>query len=103
MSDPESPIKIFVAEKRSSQVVSVSFSAGDENSSEEISKALVLVVSQNTQMLNKEQKEDTWFDIAAEEPVIVKNEMKVMFVFLVSLAIGIFLGFWVVMVKYYLK
>lgn len=95
--------KIFVAEKRSSQIVSVSFSAGDENSAEEISKALVFVVSQNTQMLNKEQKEDTWFDIAAEEPVIVKNEMKSMFVFLVSLAIGIFLGFWAVMARHYLK
>ena len=95
--------KIFVAEKRSSQLVAVSFLAGNENTAKEISKSLVAVVSQNTQMLNKKQNEDTWFEIAAQDPVIVRNEMKMMLVFLVSLAVGIFLAFWVVMLKHYLK
>lgn len=95
--------KVFTPEKRSSQVVAVSFSAGNEKSAEEISNALVAVVSQNIQMLNEKQNEDSWFEVVAQDPVIVLDSMRIIVVLLSSLAMGVFLGFWAVMVRHYLK
>lgn len=95
--------KIFVAEKLSAQIVSVSFSARDENSAKKIATAVSEIIAANTESLNKNQNEDTWFQVVAQNPVIVRDEVNPFVIFLVSLAMGIFVGFWLVMLRHYLK
>jgi len=95
--------KIFVAEKLSAQIVSVSFSATSENSAKKIAEAVSEVVAINTESMNKNQNEDTWFAVVAQNPVIVRDEISPFIIFLASLAVGIFVGFWLVMLKHYLK
>ncbi len=93
--------KIFQAEKLSSQVVSVKFSASDKKTAEKISLAVVKILEKSTAQLNEDQKENTWFEIKAQDPVIVENTFDPKIIFLASLAMGIFLGFWFVMLKHY--
>ncbi|KKR21402.1 MAG: hypothetical protein UT50_C0008G0002 [Candidatus Moranbacteria bacterium GW2011_GWA2_39_41] len=95
--------KTFVAEKLSSQIVSVSFSAKDENSAKKISTAVLEVIGRNTESLNKNQDENTWFAVVAQNPVIVQDRIIPSILLLASLAMGMFLGFWIVMLKHYLK
>ena len=95
--------RIFSPEKRSSQMVAVSFAAPSEGSAREISDALVAVISRDTEALNDKQGEEIWFKIAAQEPVIVRKDIGTAMVLLASLAAGIFLGFWIVMFRHYLK
>lgn len=95
--------KSFVSEKLSSQIVSVSFSAKDEKSAQKISDAISEIVSKNTEALNKNQNENTWFAIVAQKPVIIRDNIGALIILLASLALGIFLGFWVVMLRHYLK
>ncbi|MDQ1284270.1 MAG: hypothetical protein QG620_618 [Patescibacteria group bacterium] len=95
--------KSITAEKMSSQIVAVSFSSPKKETSQKISDAVSKIVIENTQALNKDQNEKVWFEIISQSPVIVKNSYSAPWVFLASLAVGIFLGFWVVMVKHYLK
>ncbi len=94
--------KIFQAEKLSSQVVSVKFSESNKKTAEKVSLAVVKILEKNTAQLNEDQKENTWFEIKAHDPVIAENTFDPKIIFLASLAMGIFLGFWIVMLKHYL-
>ena len=93
-------IKI-AAEKRSSQIVAIKFSTAAPEAAKKISASAVKVISQNIQNLNKDQKDETWFEIVAGDPVIAKNIPNYKIIFLASLLAGIFLGFWTVMVRHY--
>jgi capsular polysaccharide biosynthesis protein len=95
--------KYFKAEKLSSQVVSVSFSAGSAEMAKKISNALPEIISKNTDRLNENQKENTWFEIIPQEAVVTQNTFDPVFVFAVFLIIGIFVAFWIVMIFHYLK
>lgn len=95
--------KSLRSEKLSSQLVSVNFSAPDEKTSQKIAGAISKIISENIQSLNKDQKEDTWFEIVARDPVIMKKSYEKETVLLFSLLVGIFLGFWAAMVRHYLK
>lgn len=95
--------KSVSAEKRSSQVVAVAFSAPNEDAAQKIAGATADTLAKLTQNLNVEQKENTWFKIAPESPVIVRYEPSFWRVLLGSLVGGVFLAFWVVMVRHYLK
>lgn len=95
--------KIFAPEKRSAQLVTVSFAAENPDKARKISAALVRVVSKNIEVLNRDQKESGWFQIIAGEPVIVKRDFSAPLVLAFSLLAGIFLAFWIVLVRHYLK
>lgn len=95
--------KSFASEKLSSQIVSVSFSAKNENLTKKISDAISEVVSSNTELLNKNQNENTWFEVVAQDPVIIKDGVSLVIIFFASLAMGIFVGFWLVLIKHYLE
>jgi capsular polysaccharide biosynthesis protein len=95
--------KNFRVEKMSSQLVSVTFSEKDRKTAEKISNSLVDEVRANTENLNSGQKENTWFEIVSHEPVIVMRSFSPMIVFLSSLIGGIFLAFWIVMLKHYME
>jgi capsular polysaccharide biosynthesis protein len=90
-------------EKLSSQVVAVSFSSEDRQKAEKMSQAVLKIIADNADRLNKNQKESTWFEIIPQEPIIKKYSPGVLLSFFAPLLFGIFLGFWTVMIKHYLK
>jgi capsular polysaccharide biosynthesis protein len=95
--------RIFKAEKRSSQIVAVSFSSVSQEAAQKISQSVIKIMAEKTANLNKKQRETNWFEIIAEDPLIAKNVPNYKNIFLISLLTGIFLGFWVVMIKHYWK
>jgi len=94
--------KSLKAEKLSSQLVAVKFSAVNETAAQKISHSLVTVISENTENLNQKQNENTWFAIMAHEPIIAKNIFDPLNVLIVSLIVGIFVAFWSVLFRHYM-
>ena len=95
--------KSFSAERRSAQIVAVNFSAQNQIQAQKISEGIKKVVSLNTEELNKDQKENTWFEIVSADPVIAKYHPDYKIILLAAVCIGIFLGFWAVLIKHYLE
>jgi capsular polysaccharide biosynthesis protein len=95
--------KSLKPEKLSSQIVAVNFSAANPESAGKISKSIFEIISRNTENLNKNQNEKTWFEVLAQDPVILKEKFDPFVVLVISLAAGIFAAFWVVLVAHYLK
>ena len=95
--------KSIKAEKLSSQVVAVNFSAPTAGQAGKMADAIVSVISKNTEFLNKDQEENNWFKIDAQPPVIIKSAVSAQIIFLASLALGIFIGFWLVLIIHYLE
>lgn len=95
--------KLFKADKMSSQIVLVTLQAKSKEEAKKISNAAVKKVEENIETLNKDQKEETWFKIVANDPVIARNGVGVMTLVLASLLIGIFLAFWTAMIAHYIK
>lgn len=95
--------KAFKADKMSSQIVLVTLQVKSREEAKKISSALVEAVEENTETLNKDQKEETWFKIVANDPVIMENTVSFLTLALASLLLGIFLAFWTVLFAHYLK
>ncbi len=93
--------KRFLAEKKSSQVVTVNFSSSSFKRAKSISKGIEQELNQKTQALNKYQKEKSWFTVMTDKPIIVKHKYNYKIIFLASFLMGIFLSFWGVLVKHY--
>lgn len=90
------------AEKSSSQLVAVGFLATDEKSSQKIAMAVSKVISQNVQNLNKDQKENSWFEVISSDPVVKINETNPLIVLAIFLG-AIFVAFFGVLIKHYLE
>lgn len=95
--------KLFKAEKLSSQIVSVKFSTANSETAKKISDSIIKIVSRETAALNQDQQEENWFEIVALSPVILISRVNPFLLFLATLAMGMFLGFWIVLVRHYLK
>ncbi len=95
--------KAIRPEKMSSQVILISYVSQDSQTAKKISQSIVNVISKKTEDLNEDQKNNTWFKIISNDPVIVKNQIDLVMVFLASLLIGFFLSFWLAILRHYLK
>lgn len=95
--------KIFKAKKMSSQMIDVRFKSTSAREAQDISEALVGAINKESKNLNQFQKEDNWFKIVGEEPVIKEFRLTLKDVLPISLILGIFLGIWVVLIRHYLK
>lgn len=95
--------KVLRAEKRSAQTVEVGFSTGTREDAKKIAKAVSKVLAKQTAALNKDQREAAWFELVPQEAVIVKDSVNLVWVMLMSTAVGIFLAFWAALVAYYIK
>ena len=93
----------FRAQELSSQALAVTFSAPTREQAQKISASITNIITKNTAALNADQKESGWFEIVAHSPVIVQDLYGPLLVLVVSLALGIFLAFWVVLIIHYLK
>lgn len=95
--------KRIIPEKLSSQVISVNFSSSDPTIAKKISQSIVKIISQNTENLNKDQKDSTWFEIVPQDPIVKKYHPDNFLILAASLFLGIFIGFWVVMIRHYFR
>jgi len=93
----------FSAQKESSQIVTINFKAPNKLIAKKVAFNLSKGLSYNTQELNKDQHEANWFKLIFKKPVIIKHSFNYLLIFVVTVSIGIFLGFWVVMLKYYFE
>lgn len=95
--------KSLSSEKLSSQIVSVKFLADTPEKAKKISDSISKVIAKNIESLNANQQEKNWFKIVAQDPVIAQNSLNFWVVILAALAVGIFLGFWAVLIIHYLS
>jgi capsular polysaccharide biosynthesis protein len=94
--------KSISADKLSSQLIAVGFSAPNEESAKKIALAVGKIVSQNTQNLNKDQNESTWFEVISSAPVIRLDKINPLFILAIFFG-SVFAAFWVVLIKHYLE
>lgn len=92
----------ILAEKRSAQIVAVSFSAPDQKMAKSIALSVSKVISQNIQNLNQNQKEATWFEVVPNDPVIRLHKINPLAV-AILFVVAIFLAFFGVLFKHYLE
>ncbi len=92
----------FDAKRLSSQAIEVNFSASSAVEAQNLSENLVKAINSEIKNLNQFQKEESWFKIIGDEPVIKEYKITWKNVLLISIALGIFLGIWVVLIKHYL-
>ncbi|MCX6763486.1 MAG: Wzz/FepE/Etk N-terminal domain-containing protein [Candidatus Moranbacteria bacterium] len=95
--------KLLKPEKMSSQIVTVSYSAPNPEIAKKIADSITAHVSKSTNQLNIDQKEISWFKVVAYDPIIILNKISPLIIFLASLAIGLFLAFWAVLIIHYLE
>lgn len=91
------------AERLSSQMIRVSFVISDKNQVEKITASIDKVLNAKVSELNLEQKNPQWFKILVSYPVSSQHKLDAWLLVGMLLAGGIFLGFWVVLIKHYLK
>jgi capsular polysaccharide biosynthesis protein len=94
--------KSLAAERRSSQIVAVSFSSVSRETAKNLSAGVVKEISADTEKLNRDQKEDNWFQIMADDPITIQDVPRWKIIFLAAFSAGIFLAFWTVMIKHYM-
>ncbi|MGW8185163.1 MAG: hypothetical protein ACWGHO_03585 [Candidatus Moraniibacteriota bacterium] len=91
------------AERLSSQMIRVSFTVVDKNQSQKITEAIDGVLNNKVSELNLEQKNPQWFKVLVSYPVISEQKINPLLLLVIFLSGGIFLGFWVVLIRHYLK
>lgn len=91
------------AERLSSQMIKVSFIVEDRNQAQKITEVIDRVLNNKVSELNLEQKNPQWFKVLVSYPVISEQKINPMLLLAIFLSGGIFLGFWVVLIKHYLK
>ncbi len=85
----------------SSQVIEVSFKSFSKENSTPLAKIVFTKLNQETARLNEQQKSFTWFKLMDTEPVTRESNWGWKKLFFASSAVGIFLGFWVVLGRHY--
>jgi capsular polysaccharide biosynthesis protein len=95
--------RFFKAERLSSQVIQVSYVAGDSATAQNISQSVLKIINSETEKLNQDQKETSWFKVLGGDPVVKENKFNWGITFLAALLLGMFFGIWVVMIKHYLE
>ncbi len=93
----------FTARRLSSQLVEVTFESTDPKALPVIGASLTKVLTSYTEDLNaKAGNKENWFRVIAAEPVINDARADRMLVLALSLFAGLFFGFWLVLIRFYL-
>lgn len=82
-------------------MIEVTYGNADEKVLRKISGATIITLNQYTDSLNKESKESNWFVVIGSDPVIRDVRIAFLFALAVGLMFGIFVGFWVALIKHY--
>ncbi|MDD2766247.1 MAG: hypothetical protein PHH40_00600 [Candidatus Moranbacteria bacterium] len=93
---------VFEAKRLSSQMIEVTYAHPDYETLQKMSEATVTHLNNYAEQLNKESREQThWFTIVGSDPIIRDVRITLSFALSVGLAFGIFIGFWVALIKHY--
>ena len=95
--------KRLKADRVSPQSIIVTYSSPDQKSAEQLSKSIKQEITENIQSLNTQQKQENWFKIIVLDPVIIAHSVSIFWILGISLLSGFFLGFWTVLIVFYLK
>ncbi len=95
--------RIFKSQRLSSQAIKVSYTAKNADTAKNLSSSIIKVINSEAEELNKTQNEETWFVVVGDNPIIRENKWPWEVVILASILIGIFFGFWMVLVRHYLQ
>lgn len=91
----------FSAKRMSSQVIDVTFFVSDKKDAKVISDDLKAVINQEAEKLNDRQKQERWFVVLGDDPVVTSNEKGLLFLLVLTGMMGLFVGFVAVMFWYY--
>ncbi len=93
----------FTARRLSSQLVEVTFESKDPKDLSVIGTSLTKVLTAYTEDLNAQAIDgENWFRVIAAEPVVSDARTSKLLVLALSLFAGLFFGFWLILIRYYL-
>lgn len=93
---------VFSAGRLSSQMITVKYSGDNKKTLEQLSVAAVTVLNRYTDTLNTEERERSWFVVIGSDPVVREAQVSLNLALAVGLALGLFFGFWTVLLRHYL-
>jgi len=93
--------KKFTAKKMSSQYVEVKFNAATEEGAEKISQAIVEVINNKVEALEKNSEGEVAFFIESGEPIIIKSKPDLLFNLFIGFISGLVLGVFAVFGREY--
>ncbi|MCK4636124.1 MAG: hypothetical protein KAT32_04640 [Candidatus Moranbacteria bacterium] len=91
----------FSAKRMSSQVIDVTFIVSQKKDAKIISDDLKGIINSEAERLNEKQKQDGWFVVLGDEPVVSSDEKGWLFLLALTGMMGLFVGFVVVMFRHY--
>ena len=94
---------VFSAGRLSSQVIAVKYGGENREKMKELSVAAVTVLNRYTGALNIEGRDKSWFVVIGNDPVIRNGRVSLSLALLIGSALGMFIGFWAVLFRHYLK
>ncbi len=95
--------RVFRAGRLSSQVIRVEYSGRDSDTLEKYAISMLSVLNASTEDLNQQAKDPSWFHIEGSAPVIRSAKIQAKTVFFLSLAIGVFFGFWIALFAHFFE
>lgn len=93
----------FSARRLSSQFVEVKYGTADSESAGKVAEAISTVLNKKTEELNAGSRVGNWFTVVVDEPVTEIDAIRWKIALPVAVLVGMFLGFWGVMGRYYLS
>lgn len=91
------------AMRLSSQLIKVTFFVSDSRDSSKVTESISDVLNSKTRELNKDQKNPNWFKIIVSKPVVNEYKIPIVKLMLIMIILGVFIGFWAVFIRHYLK
>lgn len=91
----------LTAERLSSQMIRVRYPSRTETEARAIAQSLTDHVNTMTAALNKDQKEAAWFTVVHDEPISQDGRVSMVFVLALSGLLGVFFGFWLILLAHY--
>ncbi len=99
----KAPLTSFSAKRLSSQMITVAYVSGSSARLREYAGALVTTVNDESARLNAQAKDADWFTVVADEPVVASADFSFAILLAGSLALGLFVAFWTVLIRRYWK
>lgn len=90
-------------QRLSSQMIKISFLIKDKEKAGEMSRIISRVLNNKTEELNSEQKNPQWFRLLVSAPVVEKYAMPWWQMMGLLSILGLFFGFWAVLIRHYWK
>lgn len=91
------------AERLSSQMLRVTYRTENTKSAQKVAQSIEDRVNAESNTLNTLAQEEAWFRVIGDTPFVQDARRSFLFVLATSLALGVFLGFWTVLIRKYIS